>query len=164
MSVKGPVIRDVTPADTAAVRAFVHGILAEFGLEPDTGGIDADLDDPAGAYADGVFDLILDEDGRLAGTAALKPLDADTADTLTATLALWQRIQAYLRLTVEGAFDPAEASDSLLTGLKRAAYPGAETDMSTNALEKKLRSAATTCHRIFQKTIERPAATLPSDR
>ena len=95
---------------------------------------------------------------RLADAGALAP---DTADTLLAALGLWQRIQAYLRLTVEGAFDPAESPDSLLSGLTRAALPELEGGMALDALEAQLRATAADCHRIFREIIEDPAARLP---
>ncbi len=120
MSPKGPIIRDVTGADAEPVRRFVHGILAEFGLQPDTDGIDADLMDPASAYADGVFDLILDDDGRLAGTAALKPLDADTAEIRKMYFAPHIRGRGWGRLELERLLALARSRGHLSVQLETA--------------------------------------------
>ncbi len=96
---------------------------------------------------------------RLAEAGALTE---EHADTLIAALALWQRVQAYLRLTVENAFEPEEASESLLAGLVRAANPESEDDMSVAALETALRTAAASCHGIFREIVDGPASRLPA--
>ena len=96
--------------------------------------------------------------GRLADAGVLS---ADSAETLISTLALWQRIQAYLRLTVEGAFNPAEASEALLAGLGRAAFPDETGDLALAALEQRLRASAAKCHGLFAEIVEEPAARLP---
>ncbi len=96
---------------------------------------------------------------RLAKAGTLAP---EAAESLIQTLARWQRVQAYLRLTVESAFNPAEASDALLAGLVQAAYPGKEGGMTLDLLEQNMRKAASDCHGIFREIIEEPAARVPA--
>lgn len=69
----GPVIRAATREDQDAVRALIFAILNEYELEPDPKSIDRDLDDIEGFYADGVFDVLVAEDGDIMGTVGLKP-------------------------------------------------------------------------------------------
>ena len=88
-------------------------------------------------------------------------LDQGSAETLLSALSLLQRIQAYLRLTVEGKFDPAEASESLLAGLCRAASPESGDDMDLPALERMLRDRASASYAVFQAIVEEPAERLP---
>jgi glutamate-ammonia-ligase adenylyltransferase len=96
---------------------------------------------------------------NLAEAGALAP---EIADQLLSALSLWQRIQGYLRLTVEGAFSPAEASEALLSGLCRAAFPDEETELAMDVVEQRLRATAAACHRIFRDLIEDPAGQLPA--
>ena len=50
-------------------------------------------------------------------------LDREAAVELGAILSVWQRIQAYIRLTQDGVFDPEQAPEPLRRGLIRAALP-----------------------------------------
>ena len=73
----GPVsIRSATNGDCEAVRGLVFGVLREFGLEPETDGIDADLDDIEANYIDrgGLFEVLENEQGELLGTVGLFPM------------------------------------------------------------------------------------------
>ena len=78
----GPVIRSATDADGPVVCRLVETVLAEFSLTPDFAGMDADLVRPATFYRQraGVFDLVLDDAGAVAGTAALLPVDVDSVE------------------------------------------------------------------------------------
>ena len=89
-------------------------------------------------------------------------LDPKMADELLSGLGIWQRIQGYIRLTVEGAFSRTEASDALLAGLSQAAFPDAEDELATDMLEQRLRATAAACHDIFRAIIEEPASRLPA--
>src|SRR3546814_1120082 len=60
-------------------------------------------------------------------------LDRTVAADLLDALHLWQRIQAYLRLTHDGAFEPAAAPAPLKAGLARAAFPERESIDFTEA-------------------------------
>lgn len=75
-------IRSATNADGEAVRALVFGVLKEFGLEPERDGIDADLDDIEANYLDrgGLFEVLEDGEGELAGTVGLYPLGSGEAE------------------------------------------------------------------------------------
>lgn len=75
-------VRSATNADCAKVQNLVFGVLREFGLEPETGGTDADLSDIETYYikSGGLFEILEDADGRLLGTIGLFPLDAETVE------------------------------------------------------------------------------------
>ena len=70
-------IRSATNEDCENVRNLVFGVLREYGLEPERGGIDKDLDDIESSYINrgGVFEVLEDDDGRLLGTVGLYPFD-----------------------------------------------------------------------------------------
>jgi len=71
-------IRSATNEDGDEVRALVFGVLREFGLEPETEGIDSDLDDIEANYIDrgGTFEVLVDDQGAVLGTVGLFPLGA----------------------------------------------------------------------------------------
>ena len=64
------------PEHTDGFRALVSVTLREFGFEPDPE-LDADLDDPANAYA--ALWIALD-DGAVAGSVALRTIDDDVVE------------------------------------------------------------------------------------
>ena len=66
-------IRPATNRDGAAVRALVFGVLAEYGLQPDPDGTDADLRDIEATYgaSGGSFEVVEDAGGGLVGTVGL---------------------------------------------------------------------------------------------
>lgn len=74
---EGVAIRRATGADTAAARELVYGVLGEYGLEPEPGGVDADLEDLDAAYfaRRGSFDAAIDAGGRLAACCGMKPME-----------------------------------------------------------------------------------------
>ena len=74
-------IRPATNDDVPAIRRLVFSVLAEYGLAPDHGGTDADLDDVEASYtrAGGIFEVILDPDSQLVGTVGLYRVDARRA-------------------------------------------------------------------------------------
>jgi len=69
-------LRRATAADSAAGRALIHAVLAEFGLQPDPAGTDADLADLAAPYFShgGDFVVLVDPAGAILGTCGLFPL------------------------------------------------------------------------------------------
>lgn len=71
-----PQLRPARAEDSAASRALVHGVLAEFGLQPDPGGTDADLDDVVAHYSarGGDFVVLVDDRGAVVGTCGLFPV------------------------------------------------------------------------------------------
>lgn len=60
-------------SDRAAIENLVFGVLAEYGLAPDPGGTDIDLQDIEGEYfrKGGAFDVLVTEDGGIVGSVAL---------------------------------------------------------------------------------------------
>jgi putative acetyltransferase len=70
------VFRDARSGDERAVKAVVRDVLREFGWEPDTDGLDSDLDDITANYLarGGVFRVLVDGDGAIVGCGGLYPL------------------------------------------------------------------------------------------
>lgn len=60
-------------ADGPAIVALVHGVLREYGLEPEPAGVDGDLPRVEEFYASGDFVVVEDGSG-IVGTAGLLPL------------------------------------------------------------------------------------------
>lgn len=75
-------IRSATNADTEAVKALVYGVLREYGLEPEPNGTDTDLSDIETSYLKrgGLFELLVDENGRLLGTVGLYPINNEVIE------------------------------------------------------------------------------------
>jgi len=69
--------RSATNEDCENVRNLVFGVLREYGLEPDRGGIDKDLDDIEASYINrgGLFEVLENDEGKLLGTVGLYPFD-----------------------------------------------------------------------------------------
>jgi len=63
--------RPATNADGPAVQRLVFGILAEYGLKPDSGCTDADLRAIEVHYAGGCFDVLVDDTGKIVGSVGL---------------------------------------------------------------------------------------------
>jgi GNAT superfamily N-acetyltransferase len=80
--------------DGHAVRELVFGVLEEYGLAADAACTDRDLFDIEGSYAarGGCFELLVDEEGRLAGCYGLWPVDS----------ALCELRKMYLRRDLRG--------------------------------------------------------------
>lgn len=70
-------LRRARAEDSTACLALVTQVLAEFGLQPDSHGTDADLTDLAAAYFSrgGDFAVLVDESGAIVGTCGLFPLE-----------------------------------------------------------------------------------------
>lgn len=70
-------LRPARTEDSAACRALVNGVLAEFGLQPDPAATDADLADVVAHYAarGGDFAVLVDETGTIVGTCGLFPVE-----------------------------------------------------------------------------------------
>jgi glutamate-ammonia-ligase adenylyltransferase len=94
--------------------------------------------------------------GRLADAGVLA---RDTAERLRAALWLAQRVQAYLRQTVEGTFEPESAPTGLLTGLARAILPEEAPDRGNfAAAEAHMRAVQADAYRLFREFVDEPAA------
>jgi len=75
-------IRPATNADAPVVRDIVFSVLAEYRLQPDPDGTDADLSDLEGQYIarGGGFDVVANADGEVIGSVGLYPVDASTCE------------------------------------------------------------------------------------
>ncbi len=75
-------IRTATNRDIPAIQEVVFSVLAEYGLQADPEGTDADLADIERDYLQrgGAFDVVEDASGQIVGTAGLYPLDAQRAE------------------------------------------------------------------------------------
>jgi len=80
-------------------------------------------------------------------------LEDDIHADLSAALRLWHRVQALLRLTVEGGFQEAEAPE----GLKRVLAAAGEVD-HFEELVPKMDAAAETVRGLYARLIDEPAA------
>lgn len=90
----GFTVRGATPGDAAAVREIVRGVLEEYGLPPDPGGIDRDLEDLDAFYFahGGGFLVAVDDEGVVVGSCGVVPLDGAT----------WELRKMYLRADARG--------------------------------------------------------------
>lgn len=79
---RGIAIRAATPSDLPAIRDVVHRVLAEYKLSDDPSGIDSDLADLDQSYFSrgGHFDVVVSEDGNVAGCCGVYALDATTCE------------------------------------------------------------------------------------
>ena len=78
----GPRLRPATNADCQAVRDLVFAVLEEYGLQPDPGSTDADLDDIEQSYfaRGGTFCVLEDRDGSVVGAYGLYPMENQTCE------------------------------------------------------------------------------------
>lgn len=90
----GFTIRGARASEAAAVREIVRGVLAEYGLPPDPGGIDRDLDDLDAFYFSrgGGFLVAVDAAGTIVGSCGVVPLEGAT----------WELRKMYLRADARG--------------------------------------------------------------
>ena len=69
-------IRPASNRDVPAIKELVFSVLAEYGLKPDPGATDRDLDDLEASYIQpgGAFQVVETSEGQIVGTAGLMPL------------------------------------------------------------------------------------------
>ena len=86
-------LRSAAPADRAAIEALVFGVLADYGLSGDPAGTDRDLADIEGCYlrSGGLFDVLVDESGRIVGSVALARVSDGTCELRKMYLAVSER-------------------------------------------------------------------------
>lgn len=74
--------RAATNCDAAQIKEIVFGILREYGLSPDCGGTDADLNDIEANYSNrgGAFEVLETADKRIVGTVGLFPVNKETVE------------------------------------------------------------------------------------
>ena len=86
-------------------------------------------------------------------------LDAAVAARLQTALALAQRTQAFLRLTVDGRFDPESTPPVLLGSLARVVLPEDAADRgSFTAADAYLRAMQADAYQVFREVVEDPAS------
>lgn len=90
----GHAIRGAKASDAAAVREVVRAVLAEYGLPPDPGHTDRDLEDLEAFYFSrgGGFLVAVGPDGRIVGSCGVAPLERST----------WELRKMYLRADARG--------------------------------------------------------------
>ncbi len=68
--------RPATNADGERIRALIYSVLEEYGLVPEPGGTDADIENVEENYLrrGGVFEVLEDAQGNLLGTVGLYPM------------------------------------------------------------------------------------------
>ncbi|MCB9959418.1 MAG: bifunctional [glutamine synthetase] adenylyltransferase/[glutamine synthetase]-adenylyl-L-tyrosine phosphorylase [Rhodospirillaceae bacterium] len=81
----------------------------------------------------------------------------EVAEDLRQCLTIWQRVQAFIRLTHDGAFDPAAATKPLLDGLSRCVFPEVDPPLDRAALEERLAALAARAHRHFREIVGLPS-------
>lgn len=74
--------REATVEDGPAIRHLVFEVLQEYGLKPDPGGTDLDLQDTTLSYGGrgGSFRVIVDKSGQVVGCGGLYPLNQTDAE------------------------------------------------------------------------------------
>lgn len=92
----------------------------------------------------------------LANLGAAGLLDTADVETLTTTLRLNQRSQAYLRLVDDGTLNVETAPQSILTGLVRAVFP-TETPTSFDEADERMRAAQERAAALYGRLIDEPA-------
>jgi glutamate-ammonia-ligase adenylyltransferase len=80
-------------------------------------------------------------------------LAPEAADTLIAAGALWHRIQAWLRLALEGTFDPDAAPPALCQGLARTAFPD-EQGPDITAVARRIRDLRDRAHAVYREILD----------
>jgi putative acetyltransferase len=77
-----PRLRPATNADCESVRNLVFTVLGEYGLKPDPGCTDADLDDIEQSYLarGGVFHVLEEQDGSIIGSYGLYPTEPSVCE------------------------------------------------------------------------------------
>jgi putative acetyltransferase len=98
-------LRPATNLDARAIEALVFGVLVEYGLKPDPGGTDSDLQDIVASYVarGGMFDVLVNEAGAVVGTVGLLPVSPSVCELRKMYLALPVRGQGHGRRLLEHA-------------------------------------------------------------
>lgn len=102
-------LRPAENRDRQAIEALVFGVLAEYGLKPDPGATDSDLQDIEGFYIarGGMFDLLTDAAGRVVGSVGLFPVSPSVCELRKMYLAASARRLGFGRRMLEHALGRA---------------------------------------------------------
>jgi glutamate-ammonia-ligase adenylyltransferase len=92
--------------------------------------------------------------------AAAGLIESGIAADLAATLALWLRLQGFLRLTTDGKFEPDKAPEGLRRALMQSGLGDRAGEFDFAGFEYHLRQVAARTHTCFRELIEAPAAAL----
>lgn len=106
----GFTFRDFKRSDGDEVRRVVTSVLREYGLSPDCGGIDADLEDIHGSYIGrgGMF-RVIEGGGAVVGCGGLYPLGGNEAEIRKMYLLPDARGQGLGRKLLQQLLDDAKA-------------------------------------------------------
>ncbi|MCP4591978.1 MAG: GNAT family N-acetyltransferase [bacterium] len=101
----GPKLRQATNADADQIRALVFAVLEEYGLKPDPGSTDADLDDIEQSYfaSGGAFYVLEDADDSIIGAYGLYRIASDTCELRKMYLSRNQRGKGHGRCLLDDA-------------------------------------------------------------
>lgn len=104
-----PQLRPATNADSRQVRDLVFAVLEEYGLKPDPGCTDADLDDIEQSYfaRGGAFRVLENRDGSIIGAYGLYPMGNQTCELRKMYLRREYRGQGLGRNLLEDALTKA---------------------------------------------------------
>jgi len=110
--VSWPKLRPATNADCKPVRNLVFTVLDEYGLKPDPGGTDADLDDIEQSYLarGGVFRVLEEQDGSIIGSYGLYPMEPGVCELRKMYLNRGYRSRGLGRRLLEDALNHARQS------------------------------------------------------
>lgn len=101
------VFRPANNRDRGVIEELVFGVLAEFGLRPDSSSTDADLHDIERHYAGGAFDVLVDSVGKIVGCVGLYPAEGGTCELRKMYLLRAYRGQGLGRRLLEHALERA---------------------------------------------------------
>lgn len=79
MNIQSTVFREAANDDSESIKKLIFSILESYGLRPDPGATDADLDNIEKNYSGGIF-LVMEENSGIIGTGGLYPLDRRVAE------------------------------------------------------------------------------------
>ena len=104
--------RSATNKDTENIKNLVFGVLAEYGLTPDTYGTDADLNDIEANYIKrgGVFEILENETGEIFGTVGLFPLNDEIIELRKMYFEKQLRGRGFGKKTLEKMIETARRS------------------------------------------------------
>jgi putative acetyltransferase len=119
-------LRPATNQDCAAVRELIFGVLGEYGLQPDPGGTDSDLEDIELSYhqSGGSFTVMEDESGRIVGTVGFVPNGPGSCELRKMYLAKSSRGRGWGKVLLDHALAEAKTRGCTEATLETASVLG----------------------------------------